>query len=102
MLPGGSYVPSRPTPPTGEPERRRSDEHTRKIVHMTVSEIFDGVGVDFTTPAGRERFRENLAFLDDARQGTALVKKTFWLGALSAAGAVLYKYGAAIALWASK
>lgn len=57
-------------------ERRFDDEHTRNIVHLTVREIFDGVGVDFSTPVGRQRFRENISFLDDARVGTGAAKKT--------------------------
>lgn len=57
------------------PERRGSDEHTRQIVKMTVHEIFDGVGVDFSTPEGRKQFRDNVAFLDDARSGTGAAKK---------------------------
>ncbi len=58
------------------PERRGGDEHTREIVKMTVHEIFDGVSVDLTTPEGRQRFRDNIAFLDDARVGTSTARKT--------------------------
>lgn len=58
------------------PERRYDDEHTRNIVHLTVREIFDGIGVDLSTPEGRQRFRSNMAFLDDARAGTGTAKKT--------------------------
>lgn len=85
-----------------EPERRSSDEHTRNIVHMTVAEIFDGVGIDFTTPEGRQRMRDNMTFLDDARQGTRLVKRTFWGSMVSGALFLTYKFGAAVLLWVQK
>lgn len=59
-------------------------------------EIFDGVGVDFTTPKGRERFRDNLAFLDDAASGTRIIRRTFW-GALVAGAAMgIYKLVVAV------
>ena len=86
----------------GDPERRSSDEHTRKIVHMTVSEIFDGVGIDFSTPAGRQELRNDITFLRDARAGTVLVKRTFWGGVIAGTGAVIYKFGAAILIWAQR
>ncbi len=84
------------------PERRGSDEHTRQIVHLTVAEIFDGVGVDFTTPEGRARFRNNLAFLDDAVGGTKAIKRTFWGGLATVGGIGIYKLWPAIALWLAR
>lgn len=84
------------------PERRGSDEHMRKIVKMTVHEIFDGVGVDFSTPNGRKRFRDNIEFLDDARTGTRAIKRTLWGGAATVTGLVLYKVWPAMLLWLSK
>ncbi len=84
------------------PERRGGDEHTRQIVHLTVAEIFDGVGIDFTTPAGRQKFRDNMTFLDDAREGTKLVKRGFWGGVATAGGIGLYKIWPALALWLAK
>ncbi len=95
-------MPSKPAPDDSEPERRSSDEHTRSIVHMTVSEIFDGVGIDFSTPKGRQELRDDIAFLRDARAGTRLVRRTFWGGVVATAGAVLYKFGAAILVWAQR
>ncbi len=61
-----------------EPEQRSGDEHMKRIVHLTVREIFDGLGVDLSTSQGRQRFRDNIAFVDDARTGTAMAKKTIW------------------------
>ncbi len=90
------------TPDDSDPEHRSGDEHTRKIVHLTVAEIFDGVGLDFSTPAGRQELRADIAFLRDARTGTALIKKTFWAGLLAAGGTLFYKSWAAIALWMAK
>lgn len=59
----------------GNPERRYDDEHTRHIVKMTIQEIFEGVGVDFETREGRQTFRDNITFLNDARLGTGAAKK---------------------------
>ncbi len=85
-----------------EPERRSSDEHTRQIVHFTINDIFDRVGVDMVTAEGRAKFRENMEFLSDARAGTALVKRTFWGGVVLGIMGTLYKFGAAILLWMQK
>jgi len=81
------------------PERRYGDEHMRKVVHLTVQEIFDGVGVDLSTPKGRQQFRDNIGFLDDARSGTGLVRKTF-LG-LFATGVLfgVWKFIVFLATW---
>lgn len=57
------------------PDRRDDDEHTRQVVRLTVQELFDGVGVDFTTPEGRQKFRENNQFVTDWRDGASSVKK---------------------------
>ncbi len=84
------------------PERRGDDEHTRQIVHLTVAEIFDGVGVDFTTPAGRDKFRKNMDFLDDAVTGTKALKRTFWGGLATVAGLGVYKVWPAFVLWLSR
>ena len=84
------------------PERRGGDDHTRKIVHLTVQEIFDGVGVDFSTPHGRARFRDNIAFLDDAKSGTRALKRTFWGGIATVLGLFIYKIWPAIILWLSR
>ncbi len=56
-------------------DRRAEDEHTRKIVKLTVQELFDGVGIDFTTPEGRQKFRENNQFISDWREGASAVRK---------------------------
>lgn len=58
------------------PEHRSGDEHTRHIVRLTLHELLDSVGVDLATSHGRQRFRDNITFVDDARSGTAAVKKT--------------------------
>ncbi len=91
-----------PSDDDAEPERRGSDEHMRKIVHLTVHEIFDGVGVDFSTPHGRARFRDKIQFLDDAMTGTKALKKTLWSGLATLGGIIIYKMWPAIILWLSK
>ncbi len=63
-------------------ERRiYDDERTREIVRLTVSEIFDGIGVDLSTPEGRQKFRENNQFITDWRDGAASVRKGGYIAA---------------------
>ncbi len=56
-------------------EHRAEDEHTRRIVHLTVHEIFDGVGVDFSTPEGRQKFRDTIQWATEWHESALGVKK---------------------------
>lgn len=87
-----------------EPEhgRRDGDEHTKEIVRLTIQEIFDGVGVDFSTSLGRQRFRDKITFLDDAMTGTKALKRVFWGGVSTLGALVFYKIWPALLLWLSK
>lgn len=75
-------------------QRRADDARTKAIVKMTVAEIFEGVGVDLTTPDGRKRFGSVLTWAGDAMDGTAVVRKTAF-GAMIAT----FVSGAAFGLW---
>jgi hypothetical protein len=55
------------------------DERVRQIVRMTIHEVFDGVGVDMTTPEGRQKFRDNNQFVGEWREGSSALKKGGWI-----------------------
>lgn len=78
------------------------DEHTRQVVRMTVHEIFDGVGVDLSTPEGRTKFRETVDFASEAAAGTKIAKKTVIGLLITGLGYGLWKGAVPIVIWLSK
>ncbi len=72
----------------------QDEEQIRKVARIIIHEMFETVGVDMTTPDGRGRFRDDLGFLREAREGTATMRKT---GVMAIIGTVVT--ATALALW---
>lgn len=78
--------------------QRRTDDELEKLIGEAVSKAFaniiDGFGADITTPEGRQELRQDFSWLRDARQGTALVRKTAGIAMITT-----FVSGAAFGLW---
>lgn len=52
------------------------EEKIRHLVRVVITELFETVGVDMTTPEGRKEFRDNMDWVQSFRTGASGARTT--------------------------